>query len=118
MFYVYIISNRRNGTLYTGHTDDLMNRVWEHKNGHGSAFTKKWKCHRLVWFECHETRESAFIRERRMKEWNRDWKIARIEAHNPWWDDLSEGMTESLLYDPNRLFPKPLPGDGPRPSAG
>jgi len=118
MFFVYIMANRRNGTIYTGHTDDLMGRVWEHKEGVFKGFTDDWKCHRLVWYELHDTRESAFIRERRMKEWDRDWKIARIIKLNPWWDDLSVKMTEGLLYDPNRLFPKKPSRDGPRPSPG
>lgn len=104
MFYVYIMANRRNGAIYIGQTGDLIARVDDHKPGQFEGFTRDWRCTRLVWFEIHETREDAFNRERQMKEWNRGWKIKRIEALNPRWDDLSLKMDERLLYDEGRMF--------------
>ena len=89
---VYILASKRNGTLYIGSTDDLYWRTREHKEHSLGGFTAKYDVTRLVWFEEHETRESAFIRERRMKEWNRAWKIRLIERSNPRWRDLFEAM--------------------------
>jgi len=87
-FYVYILASRRNGTLYTGMTDDLGRRVWEHKTRVIKGFTAKYGVDMLVWYEAHETRESAFRRERRIKEWKRQWKLELIETANPDWNDL------------------------------
>ncbi|MEM9989530.1 MAG: GIY-YIG nuclease family protein [Pseudomonadota bacterium] len=91
-FYVYIVTNRPNGVLYTGHTDDLGNRVWEHREHIRKGFTDKYNCERLVWYEVHETRESAFTRERQIKKWNRAWKIRMIQEINPSWKDLFESL--------------------------
>jgi|TARA_R100000152_G_C6761479_1_gene185604 putative endonuclease len=85
---VYILASRRNGTLYTGVTSGLIGRVWQHKNGQGSRFTAEYRVHTLVWFEAHETMENAITREKQIKEWKRDWKIALIEKSNPEWRDL------------------------------
>ncbi len=87
-FYVYILASRRNGTLYIGMTDDLVRRVWQHREGLMPGFTKDHGVKLLVWYEQHETRESAFTRERQMKKWNRAWKLQVIEAANPSWRDL------------------------------
>lgn len=87
-FYVYILANKRHGTVYTGMTDDLSKRVWMHKEKIFKGFTSKYGVDRLVWYEIHETRESAFSRERAIKKWNRAWKIELIEKVNPDWDDL------------------------------
>ena len=91
-FHVYILASKRNGTLYIGSTDDLYRRTAEHKAHNRSGFTDKYAVTRLVWFEAHETRESAFIRERRMKVWRRAWKIELIERFNPGWRDLYEDL--------------------------
>ena len=91
-FYVYILASRRNGTLYTGSTDDLAKRVWEHKNKIIKGFTSKYGVDRLVWFETCDTREEAFLRERRIKEWKRAWKLELIEKTNPDWNDLFETL--------------------------
>ena len=91
-FYVYIVASRRNGTIYTGMTDDLGKRIWEHKSKAIPGFTAKYGCDQLVWYEVHETRESAFMRERRIKEWRRSWKLELIEAANPTWTDLYETL--------------------------
>jgi putative endonuclease len=87
-FYTYILASDRNGTLYIGSTDDLALRVWEHAQKLRGGFTAKYGVDRLVWHETHETREAAFRRERRMKTWNRAWKIELIERVNPGWRDL------------------------------
>ncbi len=88
MFYVYIMTNKRNGTLYTGHTDDIYDRAHQHKTGQFPGFSKKYGCTRLVWFEGHDSREDAFIRERRKKNWRRRWKLELIEKDNPNWLDI------------------------------
>jgi putative endonuclease len=88
-FYVYILASGRNGTLYIGSTDDLARRIEEHRGGALSGFTKKYGVTILVWFEAYETRETALIRERAMKKWNRAWKMALIEKTNSGWNDLS-----------------------------
>jgi len=87
-FYTYIDASRRNGTLYTGSTDDLGKRVGEHRDKLRPGFTAKYGVAILVWFEVHETREAAFRRERQIKEWKRNWKLEMIERGNPGWDDL------------------------------
>ena len=85
---VYILASKRNGTLYIGVTSDLTKRVWEHKNGMVEGFTKRYNVHRLVWYEIHESMESAVTREKRIKEWKRAWKLELIEGANPEWEDL------------------------------
>jgi putative endonuclease len=92
-FYVYILASRRNGTLYIGMTDDLVRRVWEHRIGAVPGFTQKYGVKMLVWYEQHETRETAFQRERQMKKWNRAWKLQLIEQFNPTWKDLADELT-------------------------
>jgi len=89
-FFVYILASKRNGTLYTGLTDDLAKRVWEHKEKINKGFTSDYDVDRLVWFEPHDTREAAFMRERQIKEWKRAWKLELIEKENPEWNDLYE----------------------------
>ena len=89
-FFTYILASRRNGTLYIGSTDDLTRRVWEHQEGAGSAFAAKHGVRLLVYFEQHDTRHGAFIRERQMKEWRRAWKLELIERFNPGWRDLAQ----------------------------
>jgi len=91
---VYILSNRKNGTLYTGVTSNLIKRIWEHKNGVVDGFTKRYGVHRLVWFEMHDNMESAIQREKRLKKWKRQWKINLIESNNPNWRDLYEEIAE------------------------
>lgn len=87
-FFVYILASKRNGALYVGMTDDLSRRIWEHQTGAFPGFTKKYGVKMLVWFEVHETRESAFIREPQIKKWERTWKLHLIEEMNPEWKDL------------------------------
>ena len=92
-FFVYILASRRNGTLYTGMTDDLIRRAWEHRTGVVPGFTRKYGVKLLVWYEVHDSRETAFQRERQIKKWNRPWKLAMIERFNPSWRDLADELS-------------------------
>lgn len=85
---VYILASKRNGTLYIGVTSDLVARIWQHKNNMVEGFTKRYGVHQLVWYEVHENMQSAIEREKRMKGWNRKWKLELIERMNPNWQDL------------------------------
>jgi putative endonuclease len=86
--WVYIMTNKRNGTLYLGSTSNLELRVGQHRAGTGSTFTKKYDLTRLVWYEEYPDYESAINNEHRMKKWRRQWKINLIEERNPNWGDL------------------------------
>ena len=85
---VYILANKRNGTLYVGVTSDLIKRIWEHKHNIIKGFTKKYGVHTLVYYEQHVDMLTAITREKQLKKWNRAWKIELIEVHNPEWNDL------------------------------
>lgn len=85
---VYMLASRRNGTLYIGVTSELIPRVWKHKNNLVDGFTKRYGVNRLVWYEQHNTMESAIQREKQMKKWRRKWKMELIEKENPEWRDL------------------------------
>ncbi len=87
---VYILTNKRNGTLYIGVTSHLPKRIWEHKNKVAKGFTQKYGVSTLVWYEVHETMESAIQREKAIKFWKRNWKLKIIEEMNPDWLDLCE----------------------------
>jgi len=89
-FYVYILTNKKHGVLYTGLTNELERRVLEHKNKVVRGFTKRYNLTKLVYYEGHETYDEAFKRERRIKRWRRIWKIELIEKANPEWKDLSK----------------------------
>ena len=88
MFYMYLFASKPYGTLYVGTTSDLARRVWEHKNRVVSGFTKRYGIDRLVWFEAYDDPTAAITREKALKKWRRDWKIALIEEQNPVWRDL------------------------------
>lgn len=90
---IYILTNKPNGTLYTGVTSNLPKRIYEHKQGLGSQFTKKYSCKILVYYLAHETMETAILEEKRIKAGSRKAKIALIEETNPHWRDLSEDLT-------------------------
>jgi putative endonuclease len=92
-FYVYILASKRNGTLYTGVTSDLVQRVWQHRNNLVAGFTKKYDVKMLVYYEVHENNEAAIIREKRIKKWRRAWKLRLIEEKNPQWEDLYEDIS-------------------------
>jgi putative endonuclease len=90
---VYILASRRNGTLYVGVTSDLLKRVWQHKNDFVEGFSKRYGVHMLVWYEPHDSMDSAIKREKNIKKWNREWKLALIEKSNPGWKDLFDNLT-------------------------
>ena len=85
---VYILANKPHGTLYIGVTSNPVQRFWEHKNDFVEGFTKRYRVPRLVWYEVHESMESAITREKALKKWNRAWEIELIEEGNPTWLDL------------------------------
>lgn len=87
---VYLLASARNGTLYVGVTSNLIARVHQHRNGAVRGFTRDYGVRRLVWWEQHATIDSAITREKRIKKWNRAWKLNLIEAGNPDWRDLAE----------------------------
>jgi len=91
-YYIYILANKRNGTLYIGVTSNLVKRVYEHKNNIVDGFTKKYSIHKLVYYEITDDIESAIRREKQLKKWNRKWKINLIENSNPKWIDLYYGL--------------------------
>ena len=84
---VYLLASEPNGTLYVGVTSDLGKRVWEHKSDLVSGFTQRYGVHSLVWYEAHDTMESAIAREKAIKHWHRAWKTGLIERSNPTWAD-------------------------------
>lgn len=88
MYYVYILTNKAFGTLYIGVTNDLVRRIWEHKEKVAESFTKQHGLTLLVYYETHETIEAAIVREKQMKKWNRNWKLRQIMDFNPEWNDL------------------------------
>jgi putative endonuclease len=96
LYYVYILASRRNGTLYIGVSNDVLRRTWEHKNDLVEGFTKKYGVHILVWYEFHEDIHVAIAQEKRLKRWNRAWKIKLIETANSGWNDLYDRLTGQI----------------------
>ncbi len=97
IFYTYILANRKRGTLYIGVTSNLLKRMWEHKNSINEGFTKKYKIHMLVYYETHSTFENAVIREKKLKNWRREWKIDLVEKTNPSWEDFYDNISEDFV---------------------
>ncbi len=91
-FFVYIMANRKHGTLYVGVTSDLIKRDYQHKSNAVRGFTKRYNIHMLVYFEIFHDPTSAIAREKQLKKWNREWKIQLIENKNPEWIDLSNTL--------------------------
>ncbi len=91
-YFVYVLSSKRNGTLYIGVTSDLVTRVFQHKNDLANGFTKRYGVHNLVWYEMHQSPESAIQKEKELKKWRRAWKLELIEQQNPGWKDLYEEL--------------------------
>jgi len=91
-YYVYILANKRNGTLYIGVTNNLKGRIYQHKAGLYEGFTKKYSINKLVYFEMFGSIDYAITREKRLKKWNRKWKIELVEEKNPNWEDLFETL--------------------------
>ena len=92
--YVYMLASHRNGTLYVGATTDLIKRSWEHKNKFIPGFTAKYNVHMLVYYEMHDLYIEAARREKRFKNWPRQWKLNLIEKLNPEWRDLYEEICQ------------------------
>jgi len=92
-YFVYILASKKNGTVYIGVTNDLLKRVYEHKNNLIEGYTKKYHIHKLVYYEIYGDICGAITREKRMKKWNRQWKINLIEKSNPNWEDLYYNLT-------------------------
>jgi putative endonuclease len=107
--FVYLLASRRNGTLYTGVTSDLVRRVGEHRRGEAAGFTQQYGVHRLVYVEAHDDVQDAIRREKQVKRWNRAWKLRLIETENPAWRDLYADWCEALTRvrptgrEPSRL---------------
>ena len=90
--YIYILTNKRNGTLYIGVTNNLVRRVYEHKQGFIAGFSKRHELKNLVYYEVHHDIRQAITREKRLKKWKRDWKVKLIEQENEQWIDLYPGL--------------------------
>lgn len=91
-YFIYILASKRNGTLYVGVTSNLLKRVWQHKHNLIEGFTKKYKIHLLVYYEIYGNVNEAITREKKLKKWNRDWKLKLIEKTNPDWADLYKSL--------------------------
>ena len=91
-YFVYILASKKNGTLYIGVTNNLLKRIYEHKNNLVEGFTKKYNLHKLVYYEDTNSIESALRREKQLKKWKRAWKIELIEKHNLYWKDLYDDL--------------------------
>jgi putative endonuclease len=91
-YYVYILASAKNGTLYIGVTNDIVRRTDQHKQSDPGSFTNKYNVHTLVYFEAHDSIESAITREKNMKAWKRAWKVNLIEMENPAWRDLASDL--------------------------
>lgn len=100
--YLYILANKRNGTLYIGVTADLIKRIYEHKNNLVEGFSKKYKVHKLVYYEQHYDITEAILREKQVKKWKRLWKLKLIEQFNPDWNDLYNTIIVSGSLRPQR----------------
>ena len=92
---VYILASRRFGTLYVGVTSNLIQRIYQHRNDFVKGFTQRYRIHALVWYEQHENMESAILREKEVKKWQRHAKITLIEKTNPEWRDLWEDLVRA-----------------------
>jgi len=85
---IYILSNKKNGTLYVGVTTNLIQRIWQHKNKISVGFSSKYELDKLVYYELHEDIKNAILREKQIKKWRREWKLNLINQQNPHWVDL------------------------------
>ena len=95
---VYLLASARNGTLYVGVTSNLIQRIWQHREGCIDGFSRAYSVKTLVWYELHATMESAISREKIVKKWNRAWKLRLIEERNPEWIDLWSEINGDVRY--------------------
>ena len=93
-YFVYLLASKKNGTLYIGVTNNLLKRIYEHKNNLVAGFTQKYNVHNLVYYEIYQNIHDAITREKRMKKWKRQWKIELIERSNPNWEDLFDSLND------------------------
>lgn len=93
--YVYLLTNKPHGVIYTGVTSNLIQRVYQHRKGMVEGFTKRYNLKMLVYFEKHDLVADAILREKRIKEWKRAWKVQLIEERNPEWRDLYPEIASS-----------------------
>ena len=90
--YVYILAKKKDGTLYVGSTQEIIKRIFEHKNGFVPSFTRRYGIKLLVYYEIHQDIYAARLRERQLKKWNRAWKVRLIHSLNPEWLDLYDSL--------------------------
>ena len=110
---VYLLARASHSTFYTGVTSNLIQRIHQHRSGAFGGFTARWNIKRLVWFEVHETMESAIQREKQIKRWRRQWKYDLVAKDNPAWRDLAEDFGfERLALGKGRQAPAQGRGDG------
>ena len=112
VYFVYILASGCNGTLYVGVTNDLISRVYEHREGLVPGFTKRYGVKLLVYFEEHSDINEAILREKRVKRWRRKWKLALIETQNPQWRDLwpeLTGQAQPSTVVPDSAHPTVIP---------
>lgn len=114
IYFVYMLASQRNGTLYVGVTNDIIRRTWEHKNDLIEGFTRKYGVHRLVWYEVHHDIHAAIAREKRLKHWNRAWKIRLLEEKNSGWNCLYDRMTGEIALPDLSGSPSPRGADASR----
>ena len=101
-YFVYLLASKRNGTLYIGVTNNLERRILEHKNDLIPGFSEKYQIHMLVYYEETNDIQSALIKEKQLKKWNRKWKLALIEKSNPFWNDLAKELDSRLRGNDNK----------------
>lgn len=106
IYFTYMLASRPHGTLYVGVTNDLILRTYDHREGLLPGFTRKYGVHLLVWFEQHSDINIAILREKRIKRWLRDWKIALVEEANPHWEDYYPKLIEAGWRVENTGFRK------------
>ena len=91
---LYILTSKRNGTLYVGVTSNLVRRIWQHRNNQAEGFSQRYNVHQLVHFELHQCMEQAITRGKQIKKWNRKWKLRLVQKDNPEWIDLWEEIIQ------------------------
>ena len=104
---VYLLASKRNGTLYVGVTSNLIQRIWQHREGSVGGFSSDYSVKALVWYEMYSTMESAIRREKALKKWNRAWKLKLIEERNPEWIDLWSEINGEVTYLKPLFSPPP-----------
>lgn len=107
---VYILASGFHGTIYTGVTSNLLQRIAQHREGAFGGFTAEYEVKRFVWYEMHASMEQAIVREKRVKRWRREWKVALIEKGNPFWRDLAEELAFEPLIGKKKVDPGASPG--------